>query len=133
MQGNILYPIRNLFGDHFLQGIRGNEKELQPAKSYKPVFLFLILFFSSKTHGINSTEWNPWKIYLASLSQFHSQMDLFWKVKFIYSIQNYLKVKKNAIFFQHVRDFSNAFFFFLSSNYSKAALFGNFKLGISGT
>lgn len=39
--------------------------------------------------------------------------------------------KKCYFFFQHVRDFSNAFF--LSSNYSKAALFGNFKLGISGT
>lgn len=96
------------------------------------VFWYPVLFFS-KAHGINSNEWNPWKISLASLSQFHSQMDLFWKVNKGHLPNSELPKgeKKNAIFFfQQSRDFSNAF---LSSDYSKAALFGNFKLGVSGT
>lgn len=78
------------------------------------VFWYPVLFFS-KAHGINSNEWNPWKISLASLSQFHSQMDLFWKVNKGHLPNSELPKgeKKNAIFFfQQSRDFFKCFFVF---------------------
>lgn len=129
LQGLILYPIRNLFGGHFYRAyviMKRNCSQLRVRNLSSDSLFFFLQNPWHQQHWMESME---------DLSGFSFSVSFpngFILESKVHLLNSELpKGEKKCYFFFSMSEIFQMLF--LSSDYSKAALFGNFKLGISGT